>query len=525
MGAYERLSKTYDWIDDRIAKLRHPVLYILIIGLILRFLFLPLSVWDSGDWARTAENIVSGDGFYHFRGYYYGPGFGYLVSIPVIIATQLFAFGTFTEQTEAMIVLQPYFRYGLNVQTPQFQVMFKCLMIAGDVMMAFLVRWLIKRITENQKTADAGFALVFLSPIVLIESSIHGMFDVWCGTLALLSIYFVVKEQYTFAGAAWMTATLLKLFSVFLFPVLIAYILKKYGKDLKSAIVSILKATAGALICFVMLYWPQALDGTFDRSWEHIFGRAMRAGNLLDLSPLKIAVVCAGLVLLIGLYIYFKRCRKSAPKRKISIKINPKLAILAIIALGTGLFGMLVVINGGINELFTDVSVSGNIIGIAVQGLALILSFVYAKKMYDSKVEDRNRLLLLVSILAVSTSFLWVPMPQYMILILPMICVYAMVYDRRYLNPFFCISVGAAFYIVMVESPIAMLMSLAQYTDLIDMDTIVDLEKVYVGGMQIGEYGICQVIFCAIGAAIQLIGVIMLFVYRFKPYREEEEWI
>ena len=112
-------------------------------------------------------------------------------------------------------------------------------------------------------------------------------------------------------------------------------------------------------------------------------------------------------------------------------------------------------------------------------------------------------------------------MPEYLILIIPIIVVYAMAYDRRYLNPYLLISFGAAFFIIMVEGPMALFVSVGGYFGIPPMDLIISLTEFYMSGPMIGNYSVLQVIFCAIGAAAQLIGVILLFVYRFRPYRME----
>ena len=147
--------------------------------------------------------------------------------------------------------------------------------------------------------------------------------------------------------------------------------------------------------------------------------------------------------------------------------------------------------------MFSDIFHVSYVVGVAVQGFAFIVAFYLGYKLYHSTLEDEMKLAMMVGTLAIAACFLWVPMPEYLIMILPLIVVYAVVYDRRYLTPY-----------------------------LVDINLVIDLTKMYItGGVVIGDYSIFQLLCCAIGAAVQLIGTVLLFVYRFRPYRKEEHRI
>ncbi|MCQ2085487.1 MAG: hypothetical protein MJZ21_05000, partial [archaeon] len=442
--------------------------------------------------------------------------------LSLILGTWATGFGIFSMPSEAMLQIQPYFEFYPALQTIGFLAMFKILMIAGDVMAALLVRWMIMYFTNDEKKANAGFALLFLSPIVLVESSIHGMFDIYCGLLSLMSIYFVLNKRYAFAGMSWAIATLFKIFPAYLFPVLIAFILREYKGDWKVAAKSIAIAAIAALSIFIILYLPQILNGTFLDSWEFLIGRVFKAGSSPE-KLIKIAIVgVIGIVVLVAGFVFLRR--------KVHITYRPKpltakKSIAIMLSMVVVVFALLALVNGGITNLFSNLFHTSYIVGIAVQGIAMIVAIVLGYKMYNSNWEDRAKLLLMVGTLAIATCFLWVPMPEYLILLLPLISVYALVYDRRYITPFLFISIGATIFIIMVEGPAALFVSVAQYTDLIDISLVLDITEFYTGSVGLGDYSILQLIFCAIGAGTQLIGVIMLFVYRFNPYRLEDEAI
>lgn len=518
MDLTKALSRTYESIDRHLCSLKHPVLTVLIIGLVLRILFLPLTNVDSWGWYRTGENIVSGDGFYARSGYNYGPAFGYLVSVSLMIGTQLFGVGTFSGQSDAMIPLQSLFDFTPALQTIGFLASFKFMMVVGDVLCAFLVRWMVAKLTDDQSKGDVAFALIFLSPIILVESSIHGMFDIYCGLLALISVYFAAREKYYLAGLSLGIATLMKIFPVYLFPILLAFLLKQNRGDSRAIVNGVFMAVLGVLSAFALLYYPQLLDGTFSDTWAFLFGRVDSAGGIVGKFAGHIPELAVGAIVLVAIIIYIYR--RGVGKVEIHLSSMQAVAVMALMVLAV--FAGLVFVNGGVENMFSDLFHTSYIVGIGMQGLALIVSFYLAHKLYYSELEDQTKLVMMVGTLAVATGFLWVPMPEYLILLLPLICVYAMVYDRRYLTPFLLISFGAAFFIIMVEGPAALFVSVAQYTDLISIDTVVDLVKAYVSGPGIGDYSLLQVTFCIIGAALQLIGTILLFVYRFRPFRLEE---
>ena len=522
MDLNRALSQTYDSFDKYLFKLKNPVLVVLIVGLVLRILLLPMTNVDSEDWYRIGENIISGDGFYSRSGYNYGPAFGYLISLSLIICTYLFPLGTFSQQSDAMIALQPYFSFSPALQTIEFLVSFKLLMIIGDVLCAFVTRWIVFDITGNRKSSDLAFALVFLSPIILIESSVHGMFDVYCGLLSLLSVYFVVKRKYFLAGMSWTTATLIKIFPAYLFPVLVALIFRQHKGDNKAIALNLCWAIAGFLIVFFMLYYPQLLDGTFMDTWQFLIGRVGNVESLTGKFTKYAWVLIPALVILILLILFLRK--HPLPVKKIELTAKNSIILMCLVVVAV--FAGLVVISGGITEMFSDIFHVSYIVGVGIQGFAFIVAFYLGYKLYHSTLEDEMKLAMMVGTLAIAACFLWVPMPEYLIMILPLIVAYAVVYDRRYLTPYLLISFGAAFFIIMVEGPAALLVSVAQYTGLVDIDLVIDLTKMYItGGIVIGDYSIFQLLFCAIGAAIQLIGTILLFVYRFRPYRMEEHRI
>lgn len=512
----EALSKTYPSFDRYMSKVKNPVLVILVLGTIIRILLLPLTNVDSIDWYHTAENIISGDGLYTRSGYYYGPLFGYILGVPIMLSTMLFDFGSFSHFSDSMVVLQQYFTFKPALQTAEFLAVFKIMMIVGDIVCAFVVRWFIFYLTEDRNKADLGFALVYLSPIILIESGVHGMFDVYCGILALLSVYFAMKDRFFLCGVAWTTATLLKIFPAFLMPVLIAYLFRKHKGDLKSSMIALCSAILGGVTIFLALYSPQIANGTFEESWSYLFNRLDKAIELAGKYWWAAIVALTAIVALI----YYIRKHPISLKRK--IKLTAKQSILLMIGIVAAVFVGLVIVTGGIDGMFDDLFHTSYLVGVAVQAFALLVSIYLAYKLYCSKSEDDTKLLIMVGTLAMATSFLWVPMPEYLILILPIIAVYAMVYDRRYLTPYLIISFGAAFFIIMVEGPAALFVTVGNYFGIPPMDWVVTLTEFYVGGPSIGNYSIMQVVFCAIGAALQLIGTILLFVYRFRPYRMEE---
>jgi hypothetical protein len=160
---------------------------------------------------------------------------------------------------------------------------------------------------------------------------------------------------------------------------------------------------------------------------------------------------------------------------------------------------------------------TGFLVGIIAQVAALIFA-IYLAYRYTKREEDRGRRFFQYALLSVAAAFLWVPMPQYLILLIPFVVFHAVLYDGRYITSWILISAGAVLFIAMVEGPLAMLQSLATSTDLMNADSLISYLTHYISSHRIGMYSLVQVIPSVIGAALQFTGVALLFLFWHKKF-------
>ena len=447
-------DRTYDSLGSWIFRVRYPLLLILAAGLIIRFVLIPLSVSDSYYWFITSENIISDFGLYSRSGFYYSPPFGYILGLSTAIGSFVLNMPTFATQIDLLHMLQAYYPFKSIVTTLTFNVAFKIPLIIGDILLSYVVYWFVKDRTKEKKKAVLAFMLCFLCPLMIFESGVHGMFDVFSALMAFVSLIFVSKERYFLAGLTLSTAVFIKIFPGLLLPIFIAFILRKYKGNIKTALAKIGQAAVGFVASLLLIYYPMFLDGTFLQSWSFLTSRVSNAGSL---------------------------------------------------ASGTG----------GSMMALDEV---GFLVGIVVQVLALIGSIYLAYKYFKCK-GNEERTFFLYSMLSLAFAFLWVPMPQYLILLIPFIVLYAVMYDRRYITPWLFISFGSVLFIVMIEGPFGLFQTIATSTGLMNADGLIDLLVSYMSGPRLEPYAVIQIIPAAAGAILQFIGVALLFVYHHKKFR------
>lgn len=450
----------YDSVYQFVARMKYPILTIFIVGMIIRLLLCPISVSDDYCWFLSSDNFMSNLGLYDRDGYYYGPAFAYIMSLGVWVGTTVFGEGILAIQVDELAQIQFYHPMRMIVTTMAFNFMEKSMMILGDIMVGILIYWIGMRLMNDKTKATLMFGLWFLSPLVINESSVHGMFDCYSALLTLLSLVFLYREKYFIAGLTWSSAVLVKIFPIYLLPLYVVYILYRYRGDIKVAIINLVKAIIGAIVAILLIYYPVILNGTFWDSWSFLLNRAAKAGS--------------------------------------------------VIAEGTG-------------SIFENINAVAFTAGTVIQVLALFVAIILAYVYYKENRGEKRRCFLMIAMLSIGTSFLWVPMPQYLILFLPIIILYMVMYDKRYFLPMLLIAIGGPILNLMMEGPGALLIGLGTFTDIVDLNWAIDIAEWYFGDPRIGDYGARQVILSGVGAVIQFIGTALLFVYPIDNIRKRKE--
>jgi hypothetical protein len=245
----------------------------LIIGVVARIILgiFMTHIYDMYHWAVVIQNINSGNGLYELTGYFYTPPWGYLLGLEAFFQ-DIAGIANMGEHLTATFPMENIaWYYTSTVTTVAFNVSLKIIMLLSDLVVGYLIFWIIRDITKNKKKAILGFALWFLCPFVIASGSVIGMFDTISVLMTLLAVVMLRKDRYIEAGVMLSMATLMKFFPGFFIFIFIAYILSKNkGAEAKKKLVTFIAAIA---ITALILFLPQLLDGTIADSFLFITSR------------------------------------------------------------------------------------------------------------------------------------------------------------------------------------------------------------------------------------------------------------
>ncbi|MDR2698261.1 MAG: hypothetical protein LBB30_01100 [Candidatus Methanoplasma sp.] len=295
---------------------RHPVFLIAVIGIAVRLCIFPFVEvgYDSDFWATIIGNIEAGEGLYGLEGYYYTPVWGYILSFMSVLQETFLNIDVMGLRVPAFFLVESYpeWFFSSTVTSVEFNFWVKVPLLISDLIIGYLVYWLIKDKTQDMRKATIGFGLWFLCPLVIFTSSISGMFDTFSVLFALLCIIMVRKDRLFLAGILFSFAVLTKFFPIYLAFLLIAYIIAKHrgGAEYRS----VAKAVAGVLAGFLMLMAPQIADGTLSESVLFITTRVSgegTAGTLLDTILSNGAAITYIIAIFVSLFLAWSLSKKS----------------------------------------------------------------------------------------------------------------------------------------------------------------------------------------------------------------------
>ena len=283
----------------------HPIFIIAIIGIAARLALIPILQYgyDMDYWAVIIRNLESGQGLYAVEGYYYTPVWGYFLSFLSMIQSlflHIDIMGLRVPETFALESL--YWGITSNVTAVAFNTFIKTPLVIIDILVGYLIYWLIKDRTQDMKKATIGFALWILCPLVIVVTSAAGMFDSLSVLFALLCIIMLRKDKLFLAGVLFTFAVLTKFFPVYLLFILMAYVIVVHRSDGKM-VRSLLTAGAGTLAAFLVLMLPMILNGEFTDSFDFLTSRAV--GNNTEMyfgfnMNIMVNVFCFAAALLAG---------------------------------------------------------------------------------------------------------------------------------------------------------------------------------------------------------------------------------
>ena len=393
--------------DIVISTLKRPVVIILIVGLLIRFVLAPLFTYtyDIAHWALTMDNMRAGFGLYEIPGYYYSPVWGYLLSFFSL-------FGSFAADIHPFVsffdVLLPAEDMGWQYFTPVvttlgFNVFMKVPLILCDVTVGALVYYLIKERIGDEKKATFGFALWFLCPIVIYMSSVQATFDTFAVLFLFLSVLLVYKGRYFTGGAMLSVAIFAKFFPFYVVFAMLAYVFLKNREDKAACLKNILLGAAGLAVMTVVLHIPMIMEGSVTESLGFMLSRVGTAGA--------------------------------------SGNVIASLGYLAVLILQPVI-------------------------------IAVVLYMAY--RLTKSRSEDADNNFFYCLMITTAAIFIWIPAPQYLMIIIVFLAYHIAVNDRRYFWPWLIMTAGATIFAFAMNN-FSLLTSMAAYTDLIDLNGVMGL--------------------------------------------------
>ena len=498
--------------DSGLSKLldrsKRPLAIVLILGLAVRLILLPILTFelDLGYWLRITGLLDSGFGLYDTVGYYYTPIWGYIVALFSTLGylIGISDLGTFvpelTQFTTGVYFISDY------VVSPAYAVMMKIPIIMADIVTAFLLYGIVKDITGDERKSLMAFSLWYLCPFVILISSVHGMFDSISAMLIVLTIVFIHKRNYFFGGVTFALSVLTKFFPIFFIFFLVAYVLKREGID-RHGLKHLTIAIVGSLITVVLVQLPAIINGQF---WESLSFLTSRLGLSTDTmyalsSPRMLMVWCTILIalVLLGLWLYrvkyrrFKECIVAMDsKTRDRLVIRSLFTIGGVLTLGVFAYSLLTV--GGGTLMGVLVSISMKFVTLfSIYALLLEIYIAYRLLVEEELNEKSVFTALMLSSLMI---FLWPALPQYLVVIVPFLVLYAVLVDEGFLGPFRYFSrVLFAYECIVLNASV--LFTIAVYTDLVPIDVPIFITEC------------ASYVFMGIPVSVPILAVIVVFEY------------
>lgn len=214
--------------------LKSGLLRIALLGLAVRLLLMPYTgEADLTTFGQASQSMLYGGGPYSFllvyppAWEYYLGGVGWTAGS--MGTTQLLA------TTPQLLVYHGMYGYAqpAYLVVPLYASLEKLPLIAADLLTGALLAMVVHRQTGNAQRSLSAFALWFLNPLVIVDSSIHGAFDILPVLLMLCSLFLLDSRRYALAGIALGLGSSLKVFPILLLPFMVLLIYRQVGSNLR----------------------------------------------------------------------------------------------------------------------------------------------------------------------------------------------------------------------------------------------------------------------------------------------------
>ncbi len=244
----------------RIGETGKKLLLLIAIGIAVRIILWPLSFdFDLSFFVITKTGFESNHLLYEMGNFYYPPVYGYLLSVLTYFWNLLpVETGVLSEALVNADSVSD-FSY-VFVSSIPFACVYKIPLLLIDLASSLLIYAMIKEKTGDRKKAELGFALFFLSPLVIWSSSVAAMFDSLSAFFMIFSIYAVTKKQNALSGAMLSLAFLTKVYPMIIgFPIVL-YIISVNGEKRKTALKNLASFFTGLIVTAFAILLPLLLN-------------------------------------------------------------------------------------------------------------------------------------------------------------------------------------------------------------------------------------------------------------------------
>lgn len=479
----------------RIRGMKHPLATLLLLGIALRLVLMPLLSFniDLTYWMKVLNLIDGGNDLYSVEGYYYSPIWGYVLGAVDYVAHLL----GMTDYGTAVPELYPYTErdYSISpyVTSVGFNFLVKVPLLLTDIAIGYLLYRFVERASGDRGKAAVALALWVLCPLSVLESSMHAMFDNLSAMFMLIAFIAAYDRKYILAGAVYSLAVLTKFFPLFFIFLMVAIVFRNEDLNIR-AIGKVASAIAAALAAFVIAELPPIIKGQFWISMNFITERVGFHASTMESVGVPLLMALAVLAFLMGAAAHYL-CRirpdilrkhlidipADERERKVRKGMLIAAAAMTLLILLYSVYSVASSAGGlGIVDLFDIV---GKRFVLLMSVYTLIIEAYLAYRLVFSE-GDGIQPYLLAFMMSAAVIFLWPPAPQYVVVTVPALILYAVMGEERFTAPVLIMCGLMALYDFVLAGP-SMLFALAVYTDLLSLSALipmVDLITSYILG-------------------------------------------
>lgn len=481
--------------DIREVLIEHKVATVLVVAFSIDLVacLFPVS-FDSAYWATVVRNIRSGFGLYAVDGYFYTPVWGYMLGATDAIASMIINMGNYlTVVPQAIGIRFDPFYFTSESTAPIFNFVNRSILIAGNFILAYLVHTIVIESGHSKDAAFKAMALTLFCPILIVSSCVVGMPDVYSAVFILGTILMMLRKQFFLAGVFFAISVLTKFFPVFLIFIVLAYIMAVYRDDIRTCAKQIVLSVSGALITTIVIYIPIIMEGTFWESFRFISDRSTSVEGFITSHLFTIAVAIVAVMVILGLLIHVRR------KNEVHY-FNCRNLVLLGVLFAVVILGVTCVMKG------IDGMPSG--FRVAFYAFSVIVGFVMGVALYRNREGDFDKRFISMCFLMMVVCMLYPPTPQYLVIIVPFMAIAIGMGNVGCMKGYILIGIADVLFPIICNSPL--LLSLAEWTNLISVDTVMAIHNLF--NAPIGGITLRHILYLGVGV-FQYIGILVLLRY------------